>query len=63
MKNLEAHPIAAIFPSMTDQEYADLKADIAANGLARGIILYEGMILDGRHRYRRNRLGWRGTRR
>jgi hypothetical protein len=36
---------------MTDEEYATLVADIKANGLQNEIILYDGMILDGRHRY------------
>ncbi|MEX2106550.1 MAG: ParB/RepB/Spo0J family partition protein [Solirubrobacterales bacterium] len=37
---------------MTDTEFAELKADIEANGLREPITMYEGKILDGRHRAR-----------
>jgi len=46
------HPLAELIPGMTDAEFADLKADIAANGQREAITIYEGMVLDGRHRYR-----------
>jgi len=46
------HPIADIFPLMEDSEYDDLKNDIAENGLLEPIWVYDGMILDGRNRYR-----------
>lgn len=49
---MEAHPICRILPEMTPAEYAALAADVAAKGLVRAITTYEGMILDGRHRYR-----------
>ena len=37
---------------MAEKEFACFKADIAENGLREEIVLYDGMILDGRHRYR-----------
>lgn len=48
----EPHPLAALIPSMSDDEYARLRDDVAANGLLDPIALYEGKVLDGRHRYR-----------
>jgi hypothetical protein len=48
----EAHRLADLIPAMTDGEYAELREDIAANGLMDAVVLYEGKILDGRHRYR-----------
>lgn len=46
------HPIAEIFPKMPDSEFASLRQDIQENGLLEAIWLYEGKVLDGRHRYR-----------
>jgi ParB-like chromosome segregation protein Spo0J len=46
------HPLAETVPSMTDEEYVELVADIRANGLREKITLYQDMILDGRHRYK-----------
>jgi len=48
---LEAHPIASIFPRMNEDDLASLEADIRKRGLLEAIWLYEGKILDGRHRY------------
>lgn len=47
----EAHGIADEFPRMSEPEFRDLVADIATNGQRESIWLYEGKILDGRHRY------------
>jgi hypothetical protein len=50
------HPIAELFPGMTPEEKAELKKDMrqrAENGLEpleHAILLYEEMLLDGRHR-------------
>jgi hypothetical protein len=49
---LELHPLSALFPPMTDAEYAALKADIEAHGLHQSIVIHEGAILDGGNRYR-----------
>lgn len=49
---LKQHPLSAAFPSMSDEDFATLKADIAAHGQREPIIVHEGMVLDGWHRYR-----------
>jgi hypothetical protein len=47
---LKPHPLAEMVPRMMDYEYAELVEDIRYNNLKDKIVLYEGMILDGRHR-------------
>jgi|HubBroStandDraft_6_1064221.scaffolds.fasta_scaffold299193_3 hypothetical protein len=47
----EFHPIADIFPLMSDSEIDELAADIEVNGIKIPILLYEKKILDGRNRY------------
>jgi N6-adenosine-specific RNA methylase IME4 len=49
---LRFHPLAEIFPLIEGDEFDSLVADIKANGLCEDIVLFEGMILDGRNRYR-----------
>lgn len=49
---LECHPLCLCIPEMTPEEYDELRTDIECVGLKVPIMLYEGMILDGRHRYR-----------
>jgi phage N-6-adenine-methyltransferase len=49
--NLQIHELASIFPRMPGEEFAALKLDIKANGLLEPIWLYDGKVLDGRHRY------------
>ncbi len=46
------HPLSAAYPSMPGHEIDALAADIKHHGLRHGGVLYEGMILDGWHRYR-----------
>jgi DNA modification methylase len=52
MVQKEIHELANLIPTMSDDEYRELVKDITANGLLEPIMLYEGKVLDGRHRYR-----------
>ena len=49
---MQTHTIAALVPPMSEEEYQVLKADIEAHGLLEPITLFEGKVLDGRHRLR-----------
>lgn len=49
---LKSHPAADIFPLMMGDEYDRLVKSISADGLEVPIMLHDGMILDGRNRYR-----------
>ena len=52
MDKLELHPLADLFPMMTDEELDELGEDMLKLGQREPIWLYEGKILDGRNRYR-----------
>jgi len=52
MTGLDHHPAADSFPLMTSQRYEELRLDIARQGQLEPITLCDGMILDGRNRYR-----------
>jgi len=45
------HPVAELFPLMSEESLAELTADIKANGLREAIWRHEGKIIDGRNRY------------
>jgi N6-adenosine-specific RNA methylase IME4 len=46
------HDVANIFPEMGAAEFDALCADIAANGLRESPWVYQGAVIDGRHRMR-----------
>ena len=52
MSTYEVHEIANLFPLMSPEEFDRLKASIDAHGLLEAILLFEGKVIDGRHRYR-----------
>jgi ParB-like chromosome segregation protein Spo0J len=45
------HPLAELFPMISDDELRELAEDIRKNGMIEPIVLYEGKILDGRNRF------------
>lgn len=47
---LQNHPVANLFPMMSDEELQELAQDIRENGLLEPIEIYDGMVLDGRNR-------------
>jgi len=47
---VEVHPVAEMFPMLTDEELETLAEDIRENGLRQPITVYEGQVLDGRNR-------------
>lgn len=52
LEALKNHPAADAWPMMDDERFGELLADIQANGQREPITLCDGMILDGRNRYR-----------
>ena len=49
--NLKQHPLSAAFPAMHLEELSALTDDIATHGLRHPVVLFEGQVLDGWHRY------------
>lgn len=49
---LKQHPLSAAFPAMSAEDLAALVSDIKANGQREPVMVHEGMVLDGWHRYR-----------
>ena len=52
MTDLENHPASEIFPLMEGPEFDLLVKDIREHGQQEPIVLHDGLILDGRNRYR-----------
>lgn len=46
------HSVSRVFPEMCPQSFAVLKSDIEEHGVRIPIVMHEGMILDGRSRWR-----------
>ena len=52
IRHLKPHPLASLLPSMAGDALDALTADVKANGLQSEIVVYDGLVLDGRHRLR-----------
>lgn len=52
MTNLTIHPIAFKTPEMTEEMFADLKADIEKQGQLVPVMVWCNQVIDGRHRMR-----------
>ena len=48
---LPIHPYAEIFPPMSSPEFDGFCGDVLQKGLQEPIVLHEGKVLDGCHRY------------
>ena len=48
---LEQHPLSAAFPAMDAEAFAALKESIQKTGVQNPVVLFEGKVLDGQHRY------------
>lgn len=51
MSELKQHPLSAAFPAMLDIDFQALRDSIENIGVQNPITLYEGMVIDGWHRY------------
>lgn len=49
---LDAHPLAEMFPLMDNESITALADDIKKHGLNQPILIHEGLILDGRNRFK-----------
>lgn len=49
--NFQQHPLSAVFPAMGAAEFQELKDSIMNIGVQNPITLFEGMVIDGWHRY------------
>lgn len=52
MTDYQPHELAEVIPEMSPEEYVELREDIRNKGLLVPIVLWEGKILDGRHRFK-----------
>ena len=48
----EIHDYSLIFPAMPDDQFEVLVEDIRDNGCREPVVLFDGKVLDGRHRYK-----------
>jgi hypothetical protein len=48
--DISVHPAADLFPMLSDTELADLAKDIKEHGLVHPVVMFKGVLLDGRNR-------------
>ena len=48
----QQHPLSAAFPAMSDEDFLSLQGSIENIGVQNPITLFEGMVIDGWHRYK-----------
>lgn len=48
---MNVHKLAAVFPEMPPDQYEAFKQDVATRGVLNPIVVYQGEIIDGRHRW------------
>jgi hypothetical protein len=46
------HPVSEVFPEVSPESFAALKLDIEEHGIRVPVVIFEGMVLDGRSRWR-----------
>jgi N6-adenosine-specific RNA methylase IME4 len=51
MSDLKLHPIAELFPRMADEEFESFVEDVKRQGILQPILVRDGLIIDGRHRW------------
>ena len=49
---LEQHPLSAAFPAMSEDDFCALRDSIKSIGVQNPITIFDGMVIDGWHRYR-----------
>lgn len=49
---MQQHPLSAAFPAMSETDYQALVDSIESIGVQNPITIYEGMVIDGWHRYK-----------
>lgn len=49
-RRLYLHPLAWAIPQVNEKEFGELAADVRAHGVRNPITLFDGKVLDGRHR-------------
>jgi hypothetical protein len=47
---MKCHPVCDLFPPMSADEFAGLKADIQKHGVRDPVWIYDGLIIDGKNR-------------